>query len=224
MSQIDGPFIAPLSGKARHLVVLLHGYGASGADLLSMGSQWADNLPDAAFVAPNAPEVCESWPPGFQWFPIRVPNGIIVKESLDRKELVMRPAKILDGFLDTQLKKWGVPESKLAVVGFSQGAMMASYVMPRRLKPCAGIVSYSGMLIDSGGLKGERIVKMPVLAVHGDADEIVPHRSLDELQTGFETAGFQVEAIMRSGLGHCIDEVGFMRGLDFLQESFGIAT
>ena len=216
MQKLDGPFIAPRSGKAKQLVMFLHGYGANGNDLIEIGNDFAEALPDAAFVSPNAPEVCEAWSAGYQWFPIRA----ITPEAMERDKKASIVAPILSAYIDEQLKKWGVDDSALAVAGFSQGAMMAMYTMPRRKKPNAAVIGFSGMLLDAQGLKGADIVKMPILAIHGDADEIVPPDNLARIESGFSEAGFDIETIMRPGLGHGIDHFGLTRSLQFLQESF----
>ena len=65
---IDGPRLEPRSGKAKQLVVFLHGYGADGNDLIALGQEWQAQLPDAAFVSPHAPEACAGAPMGRQWF------------------------------------------------------------------------------------------------------------------------------------------------------------
>lgn len=218
MKKIDGPSLAPLSGKAKHLVILLHGYGANGEDLLSLGEEWAPELPDAAFAAPNAPEACGVFPVGYQWFPIRA----IDPREFERERSVENVTPVLHGFIDDQLKKWGVAEDKVIVVGFSQGAMMAMYAMPRRENACAGVIGFSGMLIDAAGLKGAGIVKMPILAIHGEEDTVVPPESLAAIDEGFSAAGFDVETAMRPGLSHAIDQFGLIRGLDFIREKLGI--
>lgn len=220
MQKIDGNFIAPQSGKARQLVIFLHGYGANGDDLLSIGHEWAQGLPDAAFAAPNAPEVCEAYAAGYQWFSIRA----LDPAAFERDKSAANVAPVLNAYIDEQLEKWGVSPENLAVVGFSQGAMMAMYAMPRRDKPCGAVIGYSGMLLDAEGLKAPGVVKMPVLAIHGSADEVVPPASLGKVEEGFAAAGFQVETILRPGLGHGIDHFGAMRGLQFIQESFGLAA
>lgn len=212
---IDGPFIAPKSGKTGNLVVFLHGYGASGADLIEIGHEWAPNLPDTAFVAPNAPEICEVWPQGYQWFSIRA----IDPDAFEREKQAEKAMPALNSFLDAQLAKWGVPERRLILVGFSQGAMMAMYTAPRRAQACAGIIGYSGMLIEAEALKEPQMVKMPVLAIHGDADEVVPPASLAAIERGFSAAGYDVETVLRAGLGHGIDGFGLTRGLEFIKES-----
>ena len=221
MKKIDGPFLAPKSGgKAQQLVIFLHGYGSNGDDLLSIGEEWAEHLPDAAFVSPNAPDPCDMNPAfGYQWFAIRA----IDRAAMERDKAIETVRPVLDGFIDEQLRKWDIPENRLIVAGFSQGAMMALYCMPRRKKPCAGIIGYSGMLIDAHGLKGEGIVRMPVLAIHGERDEVVPPGMLEGISDGFSSAKFDVETIMRPQLAHSIDQFGLIRGLEFCRECFDIA-
>lgn len=222
MKKLDGPFLPPLSGKAKQLVILLHGYGDSGNGLIGIGQEWAEGLPDAAFVAPHGPEPCESWPSGYQWFSLRAAEGISTG-AFERGNVAKQPAAILNAFIDEQLKKWSVDDSALAVGGFSQGAMMAMYTMPRRKNPCAAVVGYSGLLVDAEGLKAPGIVKPTVLAIHGAEDEVVIPQSLEGVKKGFSAAGFDVETVLRPHLGHSIDEYGLMHGLRFLQKHFGIA-
>lgn len=219
LKQLEGPFLPPKSGAVKQMVMFLHGYGANGADLLSIGKEWAPVLPEAVFLSPNAPERCEQWSAGYQWFPIRAADGIVTKE-LERAAAIQKPAASLNAYIDGQLKEWNVDESRLAVVGFSQGAMMAMYVMPRRNKACAGVIGYSGMLLDAQGLKGPAIVKPPVLAIHGDADDVVPPFCLQDVEAGLSAAGFEVETILRPGLGHGIDPFGLVRGAEFIKTAF----
>lgn len=214
---LDGSYLAPASGQASSMVVFLHGYGANGDDLLSMGESWAKELPNTVFLGPNAPAVCEAWAQGYQWFSIRALEKGAMAE---RERQIAEAAPILNNFIDEQLEHWKIPDNKLVVVGFSQGAMMAMYTMPRRRKPCAGVIAYSGMLIGGEGLKTPGTVRMPILAIHGDADEVVPPDSLDYVEKGFSAAGFDYEVIMRPNVGHQIDHFSFMRGLSFIQKVF----
>lgn len=215
-STLTGSFIAPQSGTAKQLVVFLHGYGANGDDLLTIGEDWGSALPDAAFVSPNAPQVCDAFAAGYQWFAIRA----VDRDLIEREKPMMGVMPTLNAYLDEQLAKWGVDESQMVVVGFSQGAMMAMYTMPRRKKACAGVIGYSGMLVDAAGLKADGIQKMPILAIHGDADGVVDPACLQGVDDGFRAAGFDVETIMRPRLGHGIDPFGLMRGVDFCRECF----
>lgn len=219
MQRLDGPFIAPQSGKAKQLVVILHGYGDSGEGILGLGHEWMSDMPDAAFVAPNGVAPCEAFAGGYQWFSIRAAEAITTR-ALDRKELIQPPTDALNAYIDGQLAKWGVDDAHMAVAGFSQGAMMAMYAMPRRKKPCAGVIGYSGLLADPAGLTASGISKMPVLAIHGAMDDVVIPSCLDEVEAGFSAAGFDVETVSRPGLGHSIDQFGLIRGLQFMQEQF----
>lgn len=216
MQKLDGPFIAPKSGKAKNLVIFLHGYGSNGDDLISLGEAWAPAMPDAAFVSPNAPAVCDAFAAGYQWFPIRAIDPAV----FEREQQAAKVMPVLSNFIDEQLAKWGVDDSRLAVAGFSQGAMMAMYTMPRRSKPCAAVIGYSGMIIEPEGLKAPGIVKMPILAIHGDRDEVVPPEALNRIDAAFTAAGFEIEEIMRPTLAHGIDQFGMTRGMQFVQESF----
>lgn len=213
---LTGSFIAPQSGTAKQLVVFLHGYGANGDDLLSIGEDWGSMLPDAAFASPNAPQICDVFAGGYQWFPIRAVN----RELIEREKPMLSVTPALNDYLDAQLQRWGLDDRHLMVVGFSQGAMMAMYAMPRRKKACAGVIGYSGMLVDAGGLTASGIQKMPILAIHGEDDTVVDPACLSDVDQGFRTAGFDVETISRPHLGHGIDPFGLMRGVDFCKECF----
>lgn len=202
-------------GAAKNMVVMLHGLGSDANDLISIAPEWAGELPDTLFVSPNAPFPCDMAPYGFQWFSLqeRTPEKILAG--------VETAMPILNAFIDQQLEKNSMTDGQLAVVGFSQGTMMALHTMPRRAKPCACVVGYSGALVDPEGLKDvENLVKMPILAVHGDADDVVHPGNLERISDGFEAAGFEIEAIMRPNLAHGIDMVGLKRGGSFIAEAF----
>jgi phospholipase/carboxylesterase len=213
---LDGPGVAPKSGaKAKQLVVFLHGYGSNGDDLISLAPYWADLLPDAEFLSPNAPFPCAQNPfGGFQWFGIE-------ERSWDLKLGGARAAAtVLDAYLDDQLKARGLDESKLALVGFSQGTMMALHVGPRRATAPAAIVGYSGALIAPDALTSDLKSRPPVLLVHGMADELVPFGAMDAAAAALQSFGLSVETLARPGLPHSIDPEGLARGGQFLQKNF----
>lgn len=219
MRKLSGPVIAPVSGKADSLVILLHGYGDSGDGLISLGEEWAPNFPNTAFAAPHAPEICEMWSQGYQWFGLRANQDGSVSAKGDRADIIKAPAADLSGFIDEQLAFWNLDESRLIVGGFSQGAMMALYTMPRRKKACAGVIAYSGMLVDAEGLLGDVTVKMPVLVMHGDRDDVVIPQHFHDAKTGLEKAGFDAEMILTPGLAHSIDYAGFTKGQNFIRKN-----
>lgn len=205
----------PASGKKpSQMVVLLHGLGANGADLLSLAPYWAESLPDAIFVAPDAPDPCDMAPFGYQWFSLQ-------DRSLEAIEKGARTvAPLLNKFLDEQLAAHNIPADKLALVGFSQGTMMALFAAPRRHPAPAAVVGYSGALIAPAALASETIGKFPVLLVHGEADPVVPFMAMGHAEENLRSAGFTVTALSRPRLGHSIDPEGLSAGAAFLRQSF----
>ena len=208
---LDGPRVGPASGgDPDSLVVLLHGLGADGNDLIGLAPQLARSMPGALFVSPNAPFPCDMAPMGRQWFSLQdsSPSAILAG--------VRVAAPILEGFLDQQLADHGLAEDRLALLGFSQGTMMALHVGLRRPHALAGILGYSGALIGAELLAAEIKSKPPVLLIHGDADEVVPFQAMAAAQSALEANGVPVTTERRPGLGHGIDPQGLAQGLRFL--------
>ena len=201
-------------GKATSVVVFVHGYGANGADLLGLADPLAPHLPNTAFYSPDAPEHCQGNPFGFQWFPIPWLDGS--SESAARAGQAQAEAD-LNAFLDQVLSHEGLPPSALALVGFSQGTMMSLSLAPTRAKPLAGVVGFSGRLLDPSRLTSARS-KPPVLLIHGDADPMVPVSSLPEAADALSAAGFQTYTHICKGLGHSIDMQGLSLALGFLHD------
>lgn len=213
--ELSGPAMPPVRGGAPDaLVVLLHGYGADGNDLIGLAPHLGQVAPGAQFVSPNAPFPCEVGY-GRQWF------GTGDRSAEAYLSGTRAAASILDGFLDDQLAALGLGEERLALVGFSQGTMMSLYVAPRRRAACAGVIGYSGRLVASELLPAETVSRPPILLVHGDADEVVPFAALAEAQAGLVAAGFEVEHHTRPGLGHGIDQEALVLGARFLARVLG---
>ncbi len=209
---LNGPVVPPASGKPpTSLVILLHGYGSNGEDLIGLVPHWQHAFPDTLFISPNAPQICPGAPGGYQWWPI---NSM---DPAARHAGSRAAAPIVDAFIDAQLARYSLAADRLALVGFSQGTMMALQVGLRRAPAIAGIVGYSGMLTDEAGL-AEVKDKPPVLLIHGDADPMVPVSAFHKAGATLQALGFQIDGHVSPGLGHSIDLDGLQMGGNFLHK------
>jgi phospholipase/carboxylesterase len=199
MASLSGPRLSPVTGPAAQLVVLLHGYGADGDDLIGLAPHWQEFLPTAAFVAPHAPDPVPGAPSGFQWFPI---------SRIDPHEMqggVAAAAPRIEQFIEAELARLNLPPERLVLAGFSQGAMLALHLGLRRAVPPAAIVGFSGLLAAPPPKDGMR---PPVLLTHGDADTVIPVGAMFAAASTLGAAGVPVQWHMARGMGHGIDPDG----------------
>jgi phospholipase/carboxylesterase len=220
-AELNGPRLEPRNGEAKRLVVFLHGYGADGNDLIEIGRAWQALLPDTAFVSPHAPEACGQAPTGRQWF------ALTFRSQNERWIGVNKACPALDHFLDAELARRKLPPSALALVGFSQGTMMALHAGLRRAIAPAAIVGYSGIFVLPDGAKaaaiaGEIKSKPPVLLIHGDQDDLIPAQALFLAAQDLAALEVPVEWHLSHGIGHGIDQEGLRHGGEFLARRFGL--
>jgi phospholipase/carboxylesterase len=199
--QLDGPRLEPRGRTADALVVLLHGYGANGDDLIALAELWRQRLPATAYVAPNAPEDIPGMPGSLQWFPLTLCDPT----EYWRGVVATRPA--VDRFLDAELARYRVSPERLVLVGFSQGTMMALHVGLRRPSAPAAIVGFSGLLAGPEHL-AETTARPPILLIHGEADDLIPVDVIHIAREQLAKAGYLVEWHIREHLGHGIDPTG----------------
>lgn len=215
-----GPEFGPTdtSGAAEQLVILCHGLGADGFDLIGLAPHFAKVLPKARFVSPNAPELCDMAPPGmqsgYQWFSLQQ------REEENMLAGARSAEPILNKFIDDQLAKYDLSEDKLALIGFSQGTMMALFAATRRAKAVAGIVGFSGRLLGRDVLADEITSRPPMVLINGDMDELVPVDQQPAAIEKLSAAGVDVEGHIRPGLGHSIDAEGIQIACEFLKKIF----
>ncbi len=213
--ELSGPERPPANGgPARQLVVLLHGLGADGNDLIGLAEPWAAQLPAAHFVSPDAPEPCDMAPMGRQWFSLqqRSPERMLAGAQS------ARPA--VDRFIDAKLAALGLDDRALAFVGFSQGTMISLYVAYRRARACAGVLGFSGSLIGGAELQAEIAARPPALLIHGDADDVVPVQATYESASVLGALEISVQWHISRGIGHGIAPDGLEIGGRFLRDVF----
>lgn len=216
MKIVNGASLQPRSGGApKKLILLLHGFGSSGTDMISLAPQWQDALPDTLFLAPHAPQRCGMMGAGYQWWGLTgfAPSALAAGAA--------SAAPAIDAFIDRKLAQYDLSEADLAIVGFSQGTIMALHVALRRRRAVAAVVGYSGMLAGTLGLNPEELPKPPVLLVHGTADPVVPIAALHMTDSELKRLGIDVTTHVSYGVAHTVDPVGLRLGRDFVAEAFG---
>jgi phospholipase/carboxylesterase len=211
MTKLSGPMLPPVSGGApKQAVVLLHGYGSDGNDLIGLAPHWQAILPDAAFVSPNGPEQCRQLASGYQWFDISFDGDRLARRQIG----VQQAAPVLREFLDDLWGQTGIAPEQTLLAGFSQGAMMALHVGLSLQRPLMGIIGFSGALLPPEGFGTDSVAKSPVCLVHGDRDEVVDPAHSAEADTMLCAAGYEVHYHVSPGVGHGIapEGLGFATG------------
>jgi phospholipase/carboxylesterase len=215
---LSGPSFGPASGgAARQLVLMLHGFGANGDDLIGLAQPLSEVLPDAAFIAPNAPFPCQANPfGGYQWF------DLWQGESEGRLPQLRHAAEMVDAFIESELERLGLEAHQLAFLGFSQGTMLSLHTGLRRAVAPAGILGYSGRLEAAEYLADEITVRPPVLLIHGEEDPMLSIDQMEKAESRLSECGVSVETHSSPGLGHGIDADGIRLGGDFLRRVFDV--
>ena len=219
MSVLESVRREAASGNCDSLVVFLHGFGADGADLIGLANYMSPTLPNTRFVAPNAPEPCAVNPGGFQWFPIPHLGGepaFLVEPSLKRS------MSLLVEYLGAEMKDAGVGAARTVLCGFSQGTMVSLIIAPFWPVALAGVVGFSGRVLDPRKLEQAKVLsRPPVLLVHGDQDQMIPVSALEEAESALRKAGLPVRTHVSRGTGHSIGPDGVGLALGFMKNRLG---
>jgi phospholipase/carboxylesterase len=205
---------APISAPAKGLVVLMHGVGSNARDLMPLADIWCESLPDVAFTSLDGTDAFDGGFGGRQWFSLRDVN------EANREQRVSAAYPALRGVLDAELAHWQLPFGRLALVGFSQGSIMALHHVATSAEGAAGVVAYSGRLASA-------IVAhngTPLTLIHGEADEVIPVRELEAAADAFSDAGYTVDAYALPGIGHTIDADGVALGREALERALGAVS
>ena len=195
-----------------HLFLILHGYGANGENLISLGQAFSSIFPNAYFIAPNAPQNHEMGAyEGFQWFSL-----------IDRDHQVIAPEviktnQILNEFINKNLKKFNLKKKNLIIGGFSQGAMMAMYNSLSSVEEYKAVLSFSGRLILPEHLGEKTKSKPKICLIHGKNDDVVPAESLDYTYNQLNNIGIYAQKNLLDDLYHEIDIRGVNIANNFLE-------
>ncbi|MCH8199141.1 MAG: prolyl oligopeptidase family serine peptidase [Chloroflexi bacterium] len=210
MATLAGPHRDPASGgPASSLVVMLHGVGANGNDLISLADRFAGALPDTAFHAPDAPSPYADAPSGRQWY---------AREPWDgRADGVRKVEPVVNAFIDELLEGYGVDASRCVLLGFSQGSIVSIHTAPRRPAALGGVVALSGAMITGDTLEAEVASKPPFVLIHGTDDAVLPSAETEAAAAKLTAAGIPVAMHLLPGLAHGIDERGIAIATEFMQ-------
>jgi phospholipase/carboxylesterase len=229
ITPLNGPVLMPRSGKPTSAVVMVHGYGSDGNDLIALAADFAEVLPETVFYAPNAPEPT-SFGMGYQWFYIsenynpelmrRDPHvrAQTLETVLDGTDDVVAS---LNAYMDDILARHALTPDRLVMLGFSQGTMLALHVALRRKAQIAGVVGYSGALPAASRLRQEIASRPPVILIHGEADPVVPAFSSSDAAAILKSLNVPCELHLVSDVEHGIDDRGIALGAKFLRDKLG---
>ncbi len=213
IAKLSGPMLKPRAGKIKNLVILLHGYGSDGNDLISLGHYWRNILPNTIFIAPNAPQKCDINPMGYQWFALDT-SSLDVTANLERLKGAKKARPVIEQFLNDVWSETGLSANDTILVGFSQGAMMALEVGLRLDEQLKGIIAFSGGLPDAKTIAKEIKSPPPICFVHGENDEIVPPQMSKITNEELQKLGLETKLHISPNIGHSIAQ----DGLDFAGE------
>ena len=215
---LNAKIIKPEDKNINNAVILLHGYGGDGNDIAPVTINWKRFLPNTIFICPDGPETCSINPTGYQWFDLNSEDEeYITKKALEAE-------KILKKFIAEIKNEFDLLNSNICLSGFSQGCMMSINVGLSEKEKFAGILGFSGKVINKVDLDSRIFSKPSTLLIHGDQDEIVPPVNLLEAKDFFERNKIGIITKMIKGCGHNIPIEASSTGLIFLKKIFNIKT
>ena len=213
---LNAKIIKPEDKNINNAVILLHGYGGDGNDIAPVTINWKRFLPNTIFICPDGPETCSINPTGYQWFDLNSEDEEYITKKASEAE------KIFKEFIVEIKNEFNLLNSNICLSGFSQGCMMSINVGLSDKEKFAGIIGFSGKIINRNEL-GNRILSRPsTLLIHGDQDEIVPPVNLLEAKDFFERNKIDITTKMLKGCGHNIPVEASSLGLTFLKKVFNI--
>ena len=199
MSSLTGPEFVPF-GEIKQVVILLHGLGSNGDDLLGLVPMMVTDLPGTAFLAPNAPISTPFTSGGYHWFDYWDRNVLQINDG------IKAATPLIVEYINDVCTRFNLSRDRIILCGFSQGCMMALYAGLRLLEGIGGIIGLSGVLMMPETLALEKTATLPpVLLAHGLQDTVVPALASYQAEMILKSLGAEVSYLQRPVMGHSID-------------------
>lgn len=194
---------------AKKLIVMLHGVGSYGDDLIALAPIMSQTLSDCHFFSPNGLEAYDMAAFGYQWFSVR-----------DRSWHVMMPqiiknAILLQNIIAQKQQELGLTNAHTVLLGFSQGTMMASYLTLSASTAYNAMIGFSGILVYPQVLQN---TNTPICLIHGEEDRAVPHQESEKFQQYAHLHNINCQLKLVPNLSHSIDMSGIEFAINFLKK------
>ena len=210
---LDGPEIKSRSGKApKNLVLFMHGVGEDGRNIYDICMVLNRCIPDTHFLCPNGPFPYDMGFDGYQWFSLQDRSEHVLLEGINKA------LPIVNEYIDYNLKRFNLNDSNLAIMGFSQGCMMALHLGLRRPNPPACVIGFSGALIGGSALKNYKTNNPPIILSHGDLDQVVELNMMKNSVDLLKKLNKNVESHIFRGLSHELNEDSLNLAVDNLKK------
>ncbi len=213
MTDLNFEQILPASKEVNSLVILLHGYGANGKDLMDLGSHLQPNLPNTLFIAPDGPQKCPAQPSGFQWFNLPAYDG---SSPIEMGRTLQESVLNLTQLVNEKTEEHDLERDRVFLLGFSQGTMLALKYAIEAAESVGGVIGFSGRLMTPIRDDSEITSKPPVLLLHDKDDEVVPFSEMALAEENLKKFDFKVYTCSSKGAGHSISPVSLGVALHFI--------
>ena len=199
--------------KIQNAVILLHGYGGNGKDISMLTLNWKRFLKNTIFLCPDAHEVCNINPSGFQWFDLSDdnPEHILVESKKAENKIKQ--------YIDEIKLEYNLKSSQICISGFSQGCMMSINVGLTFNESFNCIVGFSGKIIEKKDLSSRIKSKTNILLLHGDSDPIVSPNNLLDAKDFLIRHKINVETLMIKNCDHYIPIEASSAALNFIKKN-----
>lgn len=203
------PEVKSISENPKKLVILLHGYGSNGDDMISLVPFMKEKLPTCYFISPYGLEPFELSLKGRQWFSLinRIPS--VLRQKVDDS------SKKFQQIILKKQEELGLTNKDTVIVGFSQGTMLGLYSALTQGEPFAAAIGFSGLLVYPIDFRNN---ETPICLIHGENDTVVPIIEMTKAIEYFNNHSVKYETLSIPDLNHTIDSNGIDKAISFIQK------